>query len=113
MDNDYLFHCAGCKKPDKEYPNKKVECDECQGSGRADQGTGLGDDEDYCLWCDGYGEYTPRTSVEYHMWARADAYGIYTGLYCDKCYKDPHKYTYRKDEYYDPAYAGERMEPDE
>ena len=47
------------------------------------------------------------------MWARADAYGIYTGLYCDKCYDDPHKYTYRKDRYYDPAYAGERMEPDE
>jgi len=42
-----------------------------------------------------------------------DAYGIYTGLYCDKCYDDPHKYTYRKDRYYDPAYAGERMEPDE
>ena len=104
MDKEYLFHCRGCKKPDKEYPNKYIECDDCEG-------TGLGDDEDYCLWCDGYGEYTPKTSE--HMWARADAYGIYTGLYCDKCYDDPHKYTYRKDRYYDPAYAGERMEPDE
>ena len=88
MDKDYLFHCAGCKKPDKEYPNRF---------------------DDY-----EYGEpvyNAPKTSE--HMWARADAYGIYTGLYCDKCYKDPHKYTYRKDRYYDPAYAGERMEPDE
>ena len=22
MDSKYLFHCAGCKKPDKEYPNR-------------------------------------------------------------------------------------------
>ena len=22
MDKDYLFHCRGCKKPDKEYPNR-------------------------------------------------------------------------------------------
>ena len=50
----------------------------------------------------------PKTSE--HDWARADAYGIYTGLYCDKCYKD--NYPYRKDEYYDPAYAGERLEED-
>ena len=100
MDNNYLYHCKGCEKPDKEYPNKEIECDECKGTG--------GD----CWKCGGYGEYMPRTSVEYHMWSRADAYGIYTGLYCDKCYDDPSKYTYRKDEYYDPAYAGERMEPD-
>ena len=46
------------------------------------------------------------------MWARTDAYGIYTGLYCSKCYDDPEKYTYRKDEYFDPAYAGERLEED-
>ena len=88
MDNNYLFHCRGCKKPDKEFPNRF---------------------DDY-----EYGEpvyNAPKTSE--HMWARADAYGIYTGLYCDKCYDDPHKYTYRKDRYYDPAYAGERMEPDE
>ena len=81
-------YCRGCKKPDKEFPNRF---------------------DDY-----EYGEpvyNAPKTSE--HMWARADAYGIYTGLYCDKCYDDPHKYTYRKDEYHDPAYAGERMEPDE
>ena len=74
-DNDYLYHCGGCKKPDEE--NQRVR------------------------------------PISYHMWARADAYGIYTGLYCDKCYDDPQKYTYRKDNYYDPAYAGERMNPDE
>ena len=109
---DYLYHCAGCKKDDKEYPDEKKECEECQGSGRADQGTGLGDDEDYCLWCNGYGAYTLRCRpIKYHMWARNDAYGIYTGLYCDKCYKD--NYPYKKDRYFDPAYAGERMEPDE
>ena len=88
MDSKYLFHCAGCKKPDKEYPNRF-------------------DDYDY----DEPVYNTPR--VTEHMWARADAYGIYTGLYCDKCYDDPQKYTYRKDNYYDPAYAGERMNPDE
>ena len=88
MDNNYLFHCRGCKKPDKEFPNRF---------------------DDY-----EYGEPVYNTpKVSEHMWARADAYGIYTGLYCDKCYDDPHKYTYRKDRYYDPAYAGERMEPDE
>jgi hypothetical protein len=47
----------------------------------------------------------------YHYWARNDAYGLYTGLYCDECYNSD-KYPYRKDEYYDPAYAGERMDED-
>ena len=27
--------------------------------------------------------------IQYHMWARNDAYGIYTGLYCEKCYDTP------------------------
>ena len=51
--------------------------------------------------------------VKYHRWARADAYGIYTGLYCDKCYDDVNVYTYRKDEYFDEGYAGEQLYPDE
>ena len=110
MDNEYLYHCNGCKKPDKEYPNKEVECDDCEGTGYNADGL---DDDGCCWYCGGYGKHTPRTSVEYHKWSRADAYGIYTGLYCDKCYNDPEKYTYRKDNYYDPAYAGERMNPDE
>ena len=88
MDREYIFHCRGCNEPDYEYP------------------ANFGDYEN------GEPVYNaPKTSQ--HDWARNDAYGIYTGLYCDKCYDDPHKYTYRKDEYYDPAYAGERMEPDE
>jgi len=51
----------------------------------------------------------------YHHWAREDAYGLFTGLYCDECYNsdDSDKYPYRKDEYFDPAYAGERMYPED
>ena len=96
----YLYHCKGCLNPDKEYPNKKIECEECKGTG--------GD----CWECEGYGTYTLYCRpIAHHTWARNDAYGIYTGLYCDKCYKD--NYPYRRDRYYDPAYAGERMNPDE
>tara|TARA_R100001530_G_scaffold113476_1_gene80463 strand:+ start:255 stop:515 length:261 start_codon:yes stop_codon:yes gene_type:complete len=86
MDREYMFHCRGCKKPDKEYPMRF---------------------DDYK-----YGEPVYNTpKVSEHMWARTDAYGIYTGLYCDECYKN--NYPYRRDRYYDPAYAGERLEPDE
>ena len=88
-DRDYLYHCNGCHKADKDYPIK----------------------------FDDYGHEqeimnTPE-KIEYHRWARSDAYGIYTGLYCDKCYKASNIYTYRKDEYFDPAYAGERMEDED
>ena len=72
MDNDYLYHCRGCKKPDKQ--NVRV------------------------------------SPIKYHMWARTDAYGIYTGLYCDKCYKD--NYSYKKHRYHDESYCGERLESD-
>lgn len=73
MDNNYLYHCRGCRKPDKE--NSRV------------------------------------SPVTYHKWARCDAYGIYTGLYCDKCYKS--NYPYKRDRYYDEAYCGEKLYPDE
>lgn len=43
---------------------------------------------------------------------RYDAYGIYTGIYCDKCYDDVSIYTYRKDDYFDPSYAGENLDED-
>lgn len=46
----------------------------------------------------------------YHEWARKDAYGLYTGLYCDKCYEN--NYPYRKDYYFDESYCGERMDED-
>ena len=53
--------------------------------------------------------------LEYHHWARKDAHGLFTGFYCDECYEsgDSSKYPYRKDDYYDPMYAGERMEPED
>ena len=88
MDKEYLFRCAGCKKPDKEFPLRF-------------------DDYEY----DEPIYNAPKTSE--HYWARVDAYGIYTGLYCDECYRDPHQYTFRKDKYHDEGYCGERMEPDE
>ena len=47
----------------------------------------------------------------YHPWARNDAYGLFTGLFCDSCYKD--NYPFRKDEYHDPMYCGERLEPED
>ena len=25
MEKEYMFHCRGCKKPDKEFPNKEIE----------------------------------------------------------------------------------------
>ena len=86
MDREYLFHCSGCNEPDYEYPASFSE--------------------------EEYGELiynAPKTT--HHMWARNDAYGIYTGLYCDKCYKD--NYPYRRDRYHDESYAGERLEIDE
>ena len=49
--------------------------------------------------------------INYHEWARCDAYGIYTGLFCNDCY-DSERYPYRKDDYHDPAYAGERLDED-
>ena len=118
-DRDYLYHCNGCGKADKNYPDKKIACEECEGTGygEAHNGEGCrvfyGTDENECNYCNGYGEYTPRTEIEHHEWARNDAYGIFTGLYCNKCYNDSEQYTYRKDRYFDESYAGERLEPEE
>jgi hypothetical protein len=42
---------------------------------------------------------------------RNDHYGNSTGAWCDSCYNSG-KYPYRKDDYFDPLYAGERMEDD-
>ena len=39
-----------------------------------------------------------RDAKKYHPWVRSDAYGIYTGIYCDKCYNSD-IYPYRKDKY--------------
>jgi len=68
------------------------------------------DDEEPKAHCKGCKKESEMTRpIQYHMWARNDAYGIYTGLYCDKCYEDKEKYTYRKDRYYDEAYCGEQI----
>jgi len=48
-----------------------------------------------------------------HAEMRFDYYGIETGIWCDECYEDPQKYTYRKDDYFDPLYAGERLYPED
>lgn len=42
---------------------------------------------------------------------RHDAYGITTGCYCDDCYE--HHYPYHKDKYFDPGYAGERLDEED
>jgi len=87
---EYLYNCNGCGKDDKNYPNKEIQ----------DEDTG-----EY---------YTPKcNNIEYHEWARNDAYGFFTGLFCHKCYNDSEQYTYRKDRYFDESYAGERLEPEE
>ena len=90
MEKEYAFSCRGCHKPDKDYWYN-------------DEGKIVSDDD--------FPFNTP--TVKYHDWARSDAYGIYTGLYCDKCYDDSNIYTYRKDEYFDEGYAGEQLYPDE
>ena len=59
-------------------------------------------DTDYLYNCNGCEKTDePIAQIEYHRWARNDAYGYFTGLYCEKCYQDPTKYTYRKDRYFD------------
>ena len=90
MEKEYAFSCRGCQKPDKNF---------------------WYDDEMEIVSDDDFPFNTP--TVEFHKWSRADAYGIFTGLYCDKCYDDSNIYTYRKDEYYDEGYAGEQLYPDE
>jgi len=113
---DYHINCSGCKNPDKDtLIGKEEDCRWCDGTGQIHT-----DEEGYITFgkgdmcCDCYGrgkrEYIPRASD--HYWARNDAYGIYTGLYCDKCYKDNNVYTYERGNYYDEAYAGEQLEGD-
>ena len=69
--------------------------------------------EAICQGCESEAEHGFNTGeLKYHYWARSDAYGIYTGLYCDKCY-DSDKYPYRKDEYFDESYAGESLYEEE
>ena len=103
-----MYNCKGCKKEDPDFTGQVEDCDECLGSGLDVDNA----DKD-CFVCDGRGNYVRRLhSIKEHMWARNDAYGIYTGLFCDKCYEDPSKYTYKKYRYHDEGYCGERLEND-
>jgi hypothetical protein len=61
-----------------------------------------------CRGCEKREESTTKPSQ--HWWARTDFHGIFTGTYCEDCYDDPKKYPYRKDDYFDPSYAGERLD---
>ena len=102
---EYHICCSGCHKPDKETKiGKKEECFMCEGRGTCEEIYNDG----WCADCEGTGkrEYIPKTT--HHHWARVDAYGIYTGVYCDKCYKD--NYPYKRGRYHDPAYCGESMD---
>ena len=88
--NDYCEEKSDMELLDKildEIPDAR-----CQGNGCGEMSEGI-------------------KPITYHQWARTDHYGIYTGLYCDKCFKD--NYPYRRDDYFDPAYAGERLEPED
>ena len=67
-------------------------------------------DNQRCSSCNEDSGYDIRP-LHYHAWARSDAYGVYTGVYCDDCYESD-KYPDRKDNYNDESYAGERMNDD-
>ena len=53
-----------------------------------------------CSGCGNDSGYDIRP-ITYHTWSRSDAYGIYTGIYCDDCYNsgDHNLYPYVKDSY--------------
>ena len=38
----------------------------------------------YCRGCKA--EEEMHRPIDEHFWARRDAYGIFTGIYCDDCY---------------------------
>lgn len=64
---------------------------------------------DNSIPCKGHG-CSKTTESDQSVEMRHDAYGIPTGYYCDACYEN--NYPYRKDNYFDPGYAGERMDDD-
>ena len=60
-------------------------------------------DQVQCQGCDKQSDH--MRPITYHRWARQDAYGIYTGLYCDDCYESD-RYPYRRDRYPTVEYDG-------
>ncbi len=91
---EYLYHCKGCQKDDTDFFYNE------EGDIKASESLIEFMGKDFSI-----------PSVAYHKWARCDAYGIYTGLYCDACYTN--NYPYKKHRYHDEAYCGERLEPNE
>jgi hypothetical protein len=63
-----------------------------------------------CNGCDAREAVQTFSDLKHHTWMRSDAYGLSTGCYCDDCYE--HNYPYRKDNYFDPEFCGERMDDD-
>ena len=50
-EEDYLYHCGGCGKSDKNYPDKKTECEHCNGTGQGNDT--FQDEPEECGACDG------------------------------------------------------------
>ena len=107
-----MFTCIECEDkyiPDVNGDAEERLCYHCM----LDDEEGKRMNDVICSGCKKKNKYDLDSfPIKYHMWARNDAYGIYTGIYCDDCY-DSDSYPYRKDNYHDPAYCGERMEPDD
>jgi hypothetical protein len=59
---------------------------------------GCGKKDDISDWA------SPSMAHRHHHWVRSDAYGIFTGIYCDKCFEN--NYPYRKDRYPTMEYDG-------
>ena len=70
-------------------------------------------DKTYCKGCKA--EEDMHRPIDEHFWARRDAYGIFTGIYCDDCYNsdDSDRYPYRKDSYAHDLEHGEHIWPEE
>jgi hypothetical protein len=62
------------------------------------------------IMCRGCGE-SHETNEDKYVEEMRDSYGYSTGWWCHECY-DSDRYPYRRDRYFDPSYAGERLEDD-
>jgi len=86
------FHCINC---DEMLTFEEVSSQTCPHCGEHPTMR--------TFYCQGNGCHSKDTQP------RHDAYGLFTGHYCDDCYEN--NYPYRKDRY-DYAAAGERMDDD-
>ena len=70
-------------------------------------------DKTYCRGCEA--EEDMHRPIDEHWWARRDAYGIFTGIYCDDCYNsnDGDRYPYKKGSYAQELEHGEDIWPEE